>query len=186
MRLCKNCGLSMGDTATFCQVCGTLAEPDDEARDATQAPDLECAPVASAPTAAPTPTAVPAPAAAPAPDSPAGHATGPGASADLETEAHRCERSDPARAAALYRQAIVDCLEADEALQSKAGRRDVQRLFDRLSLVLKRDGRIDEALEEIDAAAYLGLLENGSTGTKARREALARRRASLRRALARD
>lgn len=171
MRLCRNCGLSMGDAATFCQVCGTLADPDDEARDATQAPDLECAPAASAPTAA-----------ASAPEPPAGHASGPGVFADFEAEAHRCERSDPARAVALYRQAIVDRLEADDALQSKAGRRDVQRLFDRLSLVLKRDGRIDEALEEIDAAAYLGLLENGSTGTKARREALARRRDALRRA----
>ena len=55
MRLCKNCGLSMGDAATFCQVCGTLADPDDGARDATQAPDLECAPAASAPAAAPAP-----------------------------------------------------------------------------------------------------------------------------------
>lgn len=153
MRACKHCGLSIGDTATFCPVCGTLADPAD---------------------VAPAPAPEPAADRGPAPRSPA----------DLESKARACERSDPSRAATLYRQAIVDHLETDDALASRAGRRDVQRLFDRLSLVLKRDGRPDEALEEIDAAAYLGLLGNGSTGTKAQREALARRRDALRRGAA--
>jgi len=155
MRVCKKCGLSMGDTATFCQVCGTLADPEDDARNAAQTPESSRA-------------------TEPAPRTPAG----------LEAEARRCEKTDPARAAALYRQAIVDRLETDDTLESKAGRRDVQRLFDRLSLVLKRDGRADEALEEIDAAAYLGLLDNGSSGTKTQREALAKRRDALRRGAA--
>lgn len=185
MRLCKNCGLSMGDTATFCQVCGTLAEPDDDAQDMAQTPG-STPPAQSESEAAPVAEAAPAVEAASPAEETMSPTSGPRTPVDLAAEARRCEKSDPARAAALYRQAIVDRLEADEALQSKAGRRDVQRLFDRLSLVLKRDGRIDEALEEIDAAAYLGLLENGTAGTKARREALARRRASLRRALARD
>jgi hypothetical protein len=62
-------------------------------------------------------------------------------------------------------------------------RRDVQRVFDRLSLVLKRSGLIDEALEEIDSAAYLGLVDCDDCGTKAQREALVKRRAALRRVL---
>ena len=40
MRACVQCGLSIGDTATFCQVCGTPVEP------AATAPAAEPAPVA--------------------------------------------------------------------------------------------------------------------------------------------
>jgi hypothetical protein len=164
MRACKQCGLSIGETATFCPVCGAIADPMDAALD----PATEAATKAAAP-------AAPAHDEAPAAVTPA----------DLESEARRCEKADAARAAALYRRAIVERLDAsDDPLGSKAAQRDVQRLFDRLSLVLKRDGRIDEALEEIDAAAYLGLLDNGGTGTKAQREALVKRRDALRRAAA--
>lgn len=156
MKACKHCGLSISDTATFCPVCCTLVDAPDAAPEVATdvVPDVAQAPPLT-----------------------------PRTPADLEAEARRCEKSDPARAAALYRQGIVNWLEADDALESKAGRRGVQRLFDRLSLVLKRDGRADEALEEIEAAAYLGLLDDGDTGTKAQREALVKRRDNLRRSL---
>jgi hypothetical protein len=133
--------LSIGDTATFCPVCGAPADP---------------------------------PEAAPVPASAAG----------LEAEARACEKSDPARAAALYRQAIVAHLESgDDPLSDRSMRRDVQRLFDRLSLVLKREGLVTEALEEIEAAAYLGLVDGEDGGLKAQRESLKKRRDALRRAV---
>ena len=165
MRACKQCGLSMGDTATFCAVCGALADPMEAAQD-------------------PTPPTL---ATAPARQAASGGGAGSVAPAELEAEARRCEKTDVARAAALYRQAIVEYLDSgDDPLESKTVRRDVQRVFDRLSLVLKRQGRVEEALEEIDAAAYLGLLDNGNSGTKAQREALLKRREALRRAVARS
>jgi hypothetical protein len=107
--------------------------------------------------------------------------------AELEAEARASEKTDPARAAALYRQAIVTSLEAsDDPLAERSARRDVQRMFDRLSLVLKRSGLLDEALEEIDTAAYLGLVDDETCGTKAQRDSLAKRRDALRRADARS
>ena len=55
--------------------------------------------------------------------------------------------------------------------------------FDRLSLLLKRAGLPAEALEEIDCAASLGLLDCRDHGIKGHREALRKRRDSLRHAL---
>jgi hypothetical protein len=170
MRLCTQCGLSIGETSTFCPVCGAIADP------------VEAAP-ATTPTPAPvTPSATtPTPAPAPAAEAPRDALT----DADLESEARGCEKTDPARAAALYRQAIVEYLDSDDdPLGGPSARRDVQRLFDRLSLVLKREGLIDEALEEIDSAAYLGLVDDEQCGTKAQRDALVKRRDALRRAVA--
>jgi hypothetical protein len=104
------------------------------------------------------------------------------AAADHESEARRCEKTDAPRAAALYRQAIVEYLDSSEdPLASASARRDVQRLFDRLSLVLKRSDLNEEALEEIDSAAYLGLVDDEDCGTKTHREALSKRRDTLRR-----
>jgi hypothetical protein len=92
------------------------------------------------------------------------------AASDHESEARRCEKTDAPRAAALYRQAIVEYLESGkDPLDSPSVRRDLQRIVDRLSLVLKRNGLIEEALEEIDSAAYLGLVDGEDCGTKARR-----------------
>jgi hypothetical protein len=106
------------------------------------------------------------------------------AASDHESEARRCEKTDAPRAAALYRQAIVEYLESSkDPLDSPSVRRDLQRIVDRLSLVLKRNGLIEEALEEIDSAAYLGLVDGEDCGTKARREALIKRRDTLRRAV---
>ena len=160
MRACKQCGLSIGVMATFCPVCGALADPED------------VSPRATSPRARG--------------DVLADETTPPAAltASDLESAAHECEKADPSRAAALYRQAVVAYLESgDDPLASPSARRDVQRVFDRLSLVLKRAGLLPEALEEIDSAAYLGLVDDGC-GTKAQREALVKRRDALRRAVA--
>jgi hypothetical protein len=50
-------------------------------------------------------------------------------------------------------------------------------------VVLKRAGLSAEALEEIDCAASLGLLDCQDQGIKGHREALRKRRESLRRSL---
>lgn len=173
MRSCQQCGLSIGDTATFCPVCGTVAEPRE-----------------TSPTITPPPGSVVRDQAVEALEearSPRAEASrGVLVASGHEAEARRCEKTDAPRAAALYRQAIVEYLESSEdAWNSQSVRRDVQRVFDRLSLVLKRSGLIDEALEEIDSAAYLGLVDDEACGTKARREALIKRRDTLRRGVTR-
>ena len=191
MRSCRQCGLSIGDTSAFCPVCGALADPADAPAPAPPEPEpgASAAP-AMAPVSEPgsgtaesrMPEAA-APAPAPAASAPGEEASPgfPGAS-DLESEAHRCEKADPPLAAALYRQAIIEYLASqDDPLGDPLVRRDLQRAFDRLSLVLKRSDLPEEALEEIDSAAYLGLLDADGRGSKTRREALVKRRDSLRR-----
>ena len=59
-------------------------------------------------------------------------------------------------------------------------RRDLPLAFNRLSLVLKSLGRDAEALEAIDRAAALGLLERADCGRKADRDALSKRARRLR------
>ena len=71
---------------------------------------------------------------------------------------------------------------AADPLDQEAVRHDLLLVFDRLSLVLKREGQAEEALEEIDSAASLGLLDCRDHGIKGHREALTKRRESLRRA----
>jgi hypothetical protein len=206
MRACKECGLSIGDAATFCPVCGTIAQPWEASPTTTPPPALvardravevsveevpreEVLPVEAPPVEAPPVDAVPLavlpeevpPEEAHAPDAEASRGV---LAADYESEARRCEKTDAPRAVALYRQAIVEYLDSTEdPLASPSARRDVQRLFDRLSLVLKRSDRYEEALEEIDSATYLGLVDDEDCGTKAHREALSKRRDTLRRAV---
>jgi RNA polymerase subunit RPABC4/transcription elongation factor Spt4 len=185
MRACKECGLSIGDAATFCPVCGTIAQPW-EASPTTTPPPASAArdqavetPAEEAPREEVLPRDAP-PEEARAPDAEASR--GVLAAADHESEARRCEKTDAPRAAALYRQAIVEYLDSGaDPLASPSVRRDVQRLFDRLSLVLKRSDLNAEALEEIDSATYLGLVDDEDCGTKAHREALSKRRDTLRR-----
>jgi hypothetical protein len=99
-------------------------------------------------------------------------------------EAREREKTDPARAAELYRDAIVGLLEsAADPLEHAGVRRDLLLSFDRLSLLLKRAGLPAQALEEIDCAASLGLLDCRDHGIKGHREALRKRRDSLRHAL---
>lgn len=172
MRACKYCGLSIGDAATFCPVCGTLADP----REASSTTTLSPVSVASH-QAVEVPAEEVRPRSAEAP-------RGVFVASEHESEARRCEKTDAPRAAALYRQAIVEYLESSkDPLSSPFVRRDVQRVFDRLSLVLKRSDLIEEALEEIDSAAYLGLVDDEGCGTKAQRDALSKRRDTLRRAV---
>ena len=172
MRACKQCGLSIGDTATFCPVCGTVADPGEAPPTTTPPPAL----VASDQALEVLPEEVPSRSAQ--------ASRGVRVASNHESEARRCEKTDAPRAAALYRQAVLEYLESSkDPLDSRFVRRDVQRVFDRLSLVLKRSGLIEEALEEIDSAASLGLVDGEDRGTKARREALAKRRDALRRAV---
>ena len=85
------------------------------------------------------------------------------------------EKADPERAVALYRESILGFLEAAaDPLDQEAVRHDLLLVFDRLSLVLKREGQAEEALEEIDSAASLGLLDCRDHGIKGHREALCR------------
>jgi hypothetical protein len=99
-------------------------------------------------------------------------------------EAGQYEKSDPGRAAALYRDAILLLLEsAADPLDHKGVRHDLLLIFDRLSLLLKRQGLPVEALEEIECAESLGLLDCQDYGVKGHREALRKRRESLQRAL---
>jgi hypothetical protein len=172
MRACRRCGLSIGDTATFCPVCGTAADPAEASPTTTLPPALAASDQAVELVAEEL-------------DSPGTEASPDFlVAADHESEARRCEKTDAPRAAALYRQAIIEYLESGEdPLDSSLVRRDLQRVFDRLSLVLKRSGLLEEALEEIDSAAYLGLVDGEECGTRARREALIKRRDALRRAV---
>lgn len=212
MRACTQCGLSMGETATFCAVCGARADlaastepaPAPEASvapapeaSAAPAPEASAAPAAEAP-------AAPAPAASPAAAPPATTADAPvsgggeipprgveSAPARRRREAslpmldaERFEKSDPTRSAALYREAILGLLEsAADPMEHEGVRRDLLQIFDRLSVVLKREGLPAEALEEIDCAASLGLLDCQDYGIKGHREALKKRGESLRRSL---
>ena len=67
-------------------------------------------------------------------------------------EAERLEKTEPLRSAALYREAIIGLLEsAAEPLDHEGVRRDLLQIFDRLSVVLKRAGLPEEALEESTA-----------------------------------
>jgi hypothetical protein len=84
----------------------------------------------------------------------------------------------------LYRDSILNYLEAAaDPLDQERVRHDLLVIFDRLSLVLKRGGQPQEALEEIDSAASLGLLDCQDHGVKGHREALKKRRESLQHAL---
>ncbi len=164
MRACVQCGLSIGDTATFCQVCGTPVEP------AATAAAVE--PTATAPGAEP--------------------AGAEGAAQDALTrrtaevsgllrDASAREATDAAGAADLYRAAIFACLEATEdPLGAEDLRRDLLCGFDRLSGVLEREGIPAEALDVVDSAAALGLLEDGHEADREHLDSLKDRRESLR------
>ncbi len=177
MRVCAQCGLSMGDAATFCTVCG--ARDDAPASVASAAPE---------PRAAQNGTSSNGQVAGE--DDRASRSREDALSRRLHEaslpmlEAKGCEKTDAARSAALYRQAVLRYLEAAaDPLDREDVRHDLLLSFDRLSLVLKRAGLQEEALEEIDSAASLGLLDCQDHGIKGHREALKKRRVSLRRAL---
>lgn len=104
-----------------------------------------------------------------------------GEAAELLGRARAREKDEPAEAVALYERAIELLLSCGEApLDEQAVRRELPLAFNRLSLVLKNAGREGEALEAIDRAAALGLLERADCGRKADRDALRKRAARLR------
>ena len=195
MRACEECGLSIGDSATFCMVCGALV--DQPAAAAVETATL----AAPGPTLAPdgvevaaeqagteqqqAVTGQPAVQDAPAADTPQDAMSRRVRDAALPMrEAGDIEKTDPERAVALYRESILCFLEAAaDPLDQETVRHDLLVIFDRLSLVLKRQGQPEEALEEIDSAASLGLLDCRDRGVKGHREALAKRRESLRHTL---
>ena len=154
MRTCEKCGLSIGDAATFCTVCGaradsrtvgaTSAAPEARVRqDGGNGSDRAAEPGHLAPRGPE--------------DAPSRRLR---EAALPMHEARDCETTDPAKAVALYRQAILALLEAAaDPLDREEVRHDLLVIFDRLSLVLKREGLPKEALEEIDCAATLGLLD---------------------------
>lgn len=193
MRACEQCGLSIGDSATFCTVCGARVDPSATAvvatatvatPEATPAPDgveLAAERTVAEENVAERATVQDAPAA----DTPqdAGSRRVRDAALPMR-EAGDFEKTDPERAVALYRDSILRFLEAAaDPLDQETVRHDLLAVFDRLSLVLKREGQPEEALEEIDSAASLGLLDCRDHGIKGHREALTKRRESLRRAL---
>ena len=168
MRACAECGLSIGDSATFCMVCGARVDPSAIATLQSGAGADERA-VDQDVLAA---------------DAPEDAMSRRVREAALPMhEAGDFEKTDPARAVALYRDSILRFLgAAADPLDQETVRHDLLVIFDRLSLVLKREGQPEEALEEIDSAASLGLLDCQDHGIKGHREALKRRRESLRRA----
>jgi hypothetical protein len=233
VQACMQCGLSIGEAATFCPVCGTRVG--DEAAVATA---VEPAALVSELERGPTHVSEAGPDtvsldAGPvtghsaildaAPDSgraelvadlAAEHATGseaeepeppaegpePPAEPEESPEdvrqrrmaelaallelAGRFEEADPARAAVVYGEVVVGCLEVtDDPLGTEPVREDLLRGFDGLSLVLERQGLPEEALAVVDDAVSLGLLDGADGVTASQRISLRDRREGLRRIL---
>ncbi len=164
MRACVQCGLSIGDTATFCQVCGTPVQP------------------AAAPEAVAEAAVSPGAVTAVADETPEDVLSRRmNEVLRLLQVASGCESTDAARAADLYREAICGCLDATEdPLGSDEVRRNLLRGFDRLSCVLQREELPAEALEVVDSAASLGLFESPQDADREHLDALRDRRESLR------
>jgi hypothetical protein len=98
-----------------------------------------------------------------------------------------CEEADMSRAAALYQEAILGCLDvADEADGLGGVDQELLRGFDGLSLLLMRKGLAEEALGVVDDAAALGLLNGGACAAVGHRDALKDRREDLRQTLFAD
>lgn len=240
MRACVQCGLSIGETATFCPVCGarydaagvaTLvasqdvqgpqggvapgADPVDRWAEAQEyepgaelvadladekvgAGDLDLDACSSsvvvaeapAPEAEPERDATPElDAAAPEVESapvPTARERKLAEVAVLLGDAARCEEEDMPRAAAMYQEAIVGCLEACGEAEGLGGAdAELLRGFDGLSSLLERSGLAEEALAVVTDAEALGLLAAGPDAA-GHRSALRRRREDLRRLLFAD
>ncbi len=189
MRACVQCGLSISETATFCQVCGARVEAQAVATVAAEpvaGPEAVTEPepaVAAEPVAGPEPQTVaePEPEAEDSAEDAVQRRTAEVSS--LLEGAAACEGSDPAAAAVLLREAVLACLDAtDDPLGSERVSRDLLCGFDRLSALLQREGLTEDALEVVDDAASLGLLSGDDQAGASHRAALKGRREELRRA----
>jgi hypothetical protein len=175
VRTCAQCGLSIGQSVTFCAVCGAQGDA------LLSSSVTETTVVAWATSADDVATAATAAPAAPPPVATDGVSRRLAEISRTLRDAERCERDDPPRAAESYRTAILAYLEVtDDPLGSEEARRGLMRSFDRLSLVLQRAGLGSEALEQIELAASLGLLDSRDERTEGYRAALRKRRVSLR------
>ena len=91
------------------------------------------------------------------------------------------------RAAALYQEAILGCLDAADGDGDFAGvEHELLRGFDGLSALLERRGLAEEALEVVDDAAALSLLNGGERVAGGHCDALLARREDLRRLIYAD
>jgi hypothetical protein len=98
-----------------------------------------------------------------------------------------CEDADMPRAAALYQEAILGCLDAADGAGGFAGvEPELLRGFDGLSALLQRKGLAEDALEVVDDAAALSLLNGGAHVAGGHGDALLTRREDLRRLLHAD
>jgi hypothetical protein len=98
-----------------------------------------------------------------------------------------CEDADMSRAAALYQEAILGCLDAADDAGGFAGvERELLRGFDGLSALLERRGLAEEALEVVDDAAALSLLDGRERVAGGHCDVLLVRRENLRRLLYAD
>jgi hypothetical protein len=167
LRRCVVCGLSLSDTATYCPVCGTPARsPADTPKTCVMCgrPFLSLEAVSAC-----------------------GSCRYGSENArrrritEAEEPIHEAwsrRVSDPDRAVALYRQSIHRFLDLDEdTLDSAQARKALLFVFDRLSDLLQSNGRHEEALEAVEWATSLGLLDDDDAETKSHRDALRRRRA---------
>lgn len=245
VRACVQCGLSISETATFCQVCGVRYDVDPagatlEATQVAEGPPADAdgpaggadrwsdaqpyepgaelvadLAVGSEPaaqgtagtsdldadvSAGPEPAeaapasgevepeldeAVPEPA-EPAPE-PSARDRKLAAVAVLLEAASGCEHREMSRAAALYQEAILGCLDAADGDGDFAGvQHELLRGFDGLSALLERRGLTEEALEVVDDAAALSLLDGGERVAGGHCDALLARREDLRRLLYAD
>ena len=223
MRACVQCGLSISETATFCQVCGARYDVDAEVTtlEATQVvegppadavgpaggadrwaeaqpyePGAELvADLAAEPETSEPETSEPE-AAGESSGLDADMSAGPEPSARdrklaavavLLEAASGCEDADMSRAAALYQEAILGCLDAADGDGGFDGvERELLRGFDGLSALLARKGLAEEALEVVDDAAALSLLNGGERAAGGHCEALLARREDLRRLIYAD
>ena len=213
VRACEQCGLSVGETATFCAVCGARFDaPEIQALAESSAPSIEplVAEAAAEPEEPEEPESEepepepeepepepeePEPGEPDADEPEAGEPEAEGPEEDpierrmsevtaLLEDAAGTEESDAGRAAALYGEVIVACLDATEdPLASEDVRPVLLSSFDRLSSLLERCGLSEEALAVVDDAASLGLLNGGDEARTHHRDALEDRRENLRRIL---
>jgi hypothetical protein len=226
VRACVRCGLSIGELATFCPVCGaavesaglvaTTADEGEPVRGVHEsevssspasAAELDASPVTGH-SAIPDDETDPAPrqlVADLAAESRTERAADVGAepeTAELEPSSRErklaavrvlleaasgSEDADTSRAAALYQEAILGCLDAAEDGEGiSCADHELLKGFDGLSALLERKGLAGEALEIVDAAATLGLLTRADSAAGGHREALKARREELRRFLFAD